>query len=210
MLGRERSRSETSVYEVTSDPDGLLVKVLGELHDRGALDDDVDMAWGGGPFTDDTLDQFIHAAQSTEKLDTARAALKELQAESTREQKTADWASRGTRPPQFVLIESTWRIDRPAGGTRSAVTLDLRKLRRRPNWGGDPIHGNPPEVDETDMPSGMGVIVPLAGDKLTDAGKARVTGTELRAGVFGMTASFSPEDGRLSVTPVAVFSRVAE
>jgi hypothetical protein len=209
-FSRERRNDVKEYYEIPQDPNALLVKVLGKLSEDGRLVEDLDEAWGTTILTGDTLDEMIRTAKQTVELEAARNAILTLQSNAAKERVLDGWRQT-TQEPKFVLVESIWRVQElalPEG--EKATWISLAKLRQA-EYTSDQYYGNRPEVPTLiDMPDGIALVVGFDASKRTDQGKGRlVTGNHnLRAGVFGMTATFNEELGHLSVTPIAIFTRI--
>jgi hypothetical protein len=208
-FSRERRNDVKEYYEIPQDPNALLVKVLGKLSEDERLVEDLDEAWGTTILTGETLDEMIRTAKQTVELEAARNAILTLQGNAAKERVLDGWRHT-TQEPKFVLVESTWRVHEVDKSVGKQTWISLAKLRQAEH-SPDQYYGNRPEVPTLiDMPDGIGLVVGFDVSKLTDQGKGRlVSGNHnLRAGVFGMTATFNENLGHLSVTPIAIFTRI--
>ncbi|HEY4098089.1 MAG TPA: hypothetical protein VGM33_21380 [Baekduia sp.] len=205
-IGRERRDDVKEFYELTQDPNALLVKVLGKIADDGHLADDLDESFGAVAFSGDTLDEMIRAAKQSPELEAARQAIRTLQETATQERILDRWRFIA-QEPKFALVESTWRVDRVGDDVYWMALTKLRQGEYPPG----PGYGNPPEVPTlVDIPGDMALVAKFDPAKLTDSGKGRlVNGSrDVRAAVFGMTANLDEEHNNLWITPIAVFARI--
>jgi hypothetical protein len=205
-FNRERKRDERGFYELTKDPNALLVRVFSKVHQDG-IDSEIDSLSGAAVLGDEMLNEIVQAARGEPEIEAARDAVRALQAATLRQRVADSWGAQSTQA-RFVLIESEWDVKESPAADPAAVggpgyELRLRKLRQLPDYE-TPRHGG-----DVDMPEGLGLGLYLTGEHVTEPGKSRLRdGTRLVAGVFGTTAQFDAESGLLTITPIAVFSRV--
>lgn len=205
-VGRERRRDERGFYEVARDPNALLARVFAKVHREG-IDTDIDSVGGSPVLGEEMLNEIVQAARGEPEVEAARHAVRSLQVATLRQRVADAWRSESAQA-RFVLIESEWDIKElanadPANTGCPRYELRLRKLRQQPDYEMSRYGA------DVDMPEGLALVVGLTGEHVTEPGTSRLRdGAGLVAGVFGTTAQFDSDSGVLTVTPIAVFSRV--
>ena len=204
---REAKSDLRAFYELTQDPNALLVRVLGKLDADGPLADDLDKITAAPLLDEAMLERLVQAARGTTEVDAARTAISRLQASWIIQQKTEQW-SWIAQEPRFVLVENKWSVEFPDDEDESEwFFLTLRQLSEA-TAPASPKTGTSPEFSAAvDMPENLGMHVRLPRANLTAQGRARlVDAGVVNAAVLGTTARF--EDESLWITPIAVFARV--